>query len=233
MVIGNTNAGGGGGIDIKSYQVINHTWAGTAIADLKNEVAISLPTPVSDYTKCICLVRGEYPYMVGFTVFGTSFPAQVVNMPFYAYLSDNGTLKLVPSYSEPDTTTGDLTSLSQTVLSTTLREVTSLVIEVLEISGAKSIQFVQKVDTHAVGFYQGVTGITGITNYTKARVFFQGGYILEESGSGRAIIEYKQFVAYMISNTEFTMSMVGARFGAGGGYIPENRKTAYYIVEFY
>ncbi len=231
MTIGRTNAGGGGGIDIKSYQVINHTWAGTTIAALKNEVTIALPTPVSDYTKCICLVRGEYPYLLGFTAFGTTYPAQVLNMPFYAYLSDNNTLKLVPSYSEPDTSTGILTSPSETVLSATQRAFTSLVIEVYEIDGAKSIQFAQKIDTHADGYYTGVSGIAGISDYTKTKVFFQGGYILQYNGSGCALVEYKRFAAYMTSNTELTMSMIGARFGAGGGWVPDNRKAAYYILE--
>lgn len=230
---GNGSAWGliGGGINIKSYQRFVYYWEGTTIAALRSEVSLTLTTAVSDYTKCICLVKGDYPYNLGFKYFAQSVPTQEVRMPFYAYLTDNSTLKLVPSFTEPDVTNENISNVVQTVLSAAYREQTAVEIEIIEIDGAKNILFAQKIDANATSYYTGVTGITGITDYTKTLVFFEGGFALSSYNSGNPLVEYKRFTAKMASNTGFNMYKYGAKIGTGGGIFGQHRKAAYYILE--
>lgn len=233
---GNGSAWGliGGGINIKSYQKIYHTFDGASpITDFNAEITISLGTAVSDHTKCIVLVHGNYPYNLGFTYtsgFTYNVPSQTVYLPFYAYMTDNNTIKLVPSYTEPDSSSAYISNISITNLTSAQRISTTLVLEILELDGAKNIIFAEKVDTNATGYYTEVTGITGITDYTKTKVLFQGGFALVYF-STNSVLEYKTHIGQMTSNTSFSLFTIGGKIGFGGGSFDQNRKAAYYIVE--
>jgi hypothetical protein len=217
-----------GGLKARTLYRNYYHFVPSSFSDAFAEKTITLATPVDDYTKCVVLVKGVFPYLVGFTLNpylpGQVFPSQIVYTEAYARMTDNSTIKLKLAWNEP--VVGDQVGNYSTDLVTSGYVASSFLIEVIELKGLKSLTYQEIINTNVSSYLNPGSAPAGV-NHEKCIVIYQGGFMLMEGSK----LEYKTLNGGVSSGGALDYDFAGPMFGTGGGSFASNRRLGVYILE--
>lgn len=222
----------GGGINIKSRQLINVEWSGnTTITQLKADRVVTLSTPVSDYTKCIVIMHGYAPFLTsGTNVY--SYTDQVIRARFYGKLTANNSMTVTINYPDIVGATG-WSGVSQTLI--TNWRGCFLKAEIIELEGAKSITLVEKSFSNQRIQVWNEALPAGVDS-SKCLIIPQGGFLHAISSTTYfKFLEMLEMIGYTTA-TDAVINYANAPYvDTSGSYsvasVYQTIKMAYYIIE--
>lgn len=222
----------GGGINIKSRQLLNVEWSGnTNTAELKADRIVALSTPVTDYTKCIVIMHGYAPFLTSGT-YAYAYTDQVVRARFYGKLTANNSLTVTINYPDIIGATG-WSAASQSLIDNWRG--CFLKAEIIELEGAKSITLVEKSFTNQL-LQAWSEALPAGLEPSKCLIIPQGGFLQAiSSNTYFRFLEMLEMVGY-VTGTDAVINYAHAPYvDVGGGYstasVYQTIKMAYYILE--